>query len=99
MDWTVSRSHDAFAFLVAIYPWLCERRQRQAVEACTRWLNQVDGTQAARERTHCKSGNHRWIPENVTHREGRKICRLCANDLARRYRLEKRQASTDHSLD
>lgn len=41
-------------------------------------------------RTHCKTGRHEWVPENIFLDHGRERCRLCKNErLQRSYQAQK----------
>lgn len=38
--WNVERQHEAYALMVAIYPWMCVRRALRIREVCSGWINQ-----------------------------------------------------------
>lgn len=72
--WTCN-GRDAYAVMVAIYPFLGERRQQQIRKAVEAWKAVPVGN---KWKTSCKNG-HPFTPENtiVYPSQGRRRCRTC----------------------
>jgi hypothetical protein len=80
--WVVGRCDDAAELLRLILPWLGERRSEAAKRALRDW---DEVAKPRRLWTHCSHG-HLLSGRNLRISEGRRRCRACINERARKYR-------------
>ena len=87
---------EAYALMIAVYPWMFERRQQQIRECIEEWKRVPVGN---KWKTHCVNG-HPLTPDNLYQWDldrGRRRCLICRNEYAKRAE-QKRSAKNKEDL-
>lgn len=83
--WCVNSSPQSYAVLVAMWPWLGERRRQRAAEA----IRMFHTTKVhSKNKTECDAG-HPLSGDNLYEHGGRRHCRACRRDAVQRLRLRR----------
>lgn len=86
--WNVNKLNDAYALMVAVYPFMGERRRKDIEKCIEVWRSVV----LRYGRPACSRG-HLFTPENTIIRksDSRRVCRTCQNASRRRYYERQKQ--------